>query len=189
MLVVLGGPQASVTDMATMEAFPAIDFIVRGEAEHSFIHLIEALSQKEALGLENIRGITFRQGNKIVRTPDSDIIHDLDILPLPAYYLDPFIKEYKNGVGMRHLPFKKFMANWSYLLIGQLAYNFSLWIKHWALPGTWGRFSLKTLRFRLFHQPVKLVNIKRRPIIQLSIHYPWIREIKSSWQKIDELAA
>lgn len=100
-----------------------------------------------------------------------------------------FIKEYKNGVGMRHLPFKKFMANWSYLLIGQLAYNFSLWIKHWALPGTWGRFSLKTLRFRLFHQPVKLVNIKRRPIIQLSIHYPWIREIKSSWQKIDKLAA
>jgi radical SAM superfamily enzyme YgiQ (UPF0313 family) len=94
--VVLGGPQASVTDTATMEAFPAIDFIVRGEAEYSFTRFVKALSQKKARELESIKGITFRQGDKIIRTSDSDIILDLDSLPIPAYHLDPFIKEYKN---------------------------------------------------------------------------------------------
>ncbi|MEK7397968.1 MAG: radical SAM protein, partial [Candidatus Poribacteria bacterium] len=94
--VVLGGPQASVTDIATMKAFPAIDFIIRGEAENSFISFIKAISQKDASELESIKGLTFRQGDSIIHNPDSDIILNLDSLPLPAYHLDPLINEYKS---------------------------------------------------------------------------------------------
>jgi radical SAM superfamily enzyme YgiQ (UPF0313 family) len=94
--VVLGGPQASVTDTATMKAFPTIDFVIRGEAEHSFISFIRTLSQRDASGIKDINGVTFRQGDRVVRNPDSDIIHDLDNLPFPAYHLDPLITEYKS---------------------------------------------------------------------------------------------
>ena len=48
---VFGGPQASVVDVSTMQAFPFVDFIVRGEAEESFPALltlfgIHSLSQR-----------------------------------------------------------------------------------------------------------------------------------------------
>lgn len=99
------------------------------------------------------------------------------------------IREFKNGLGMSHLPFKRYMANWGYLLVGQLAYNFHVWLKHWALPKAWQTFTLKTLRFRLFHQPIRLVHSNKKPVAQLSMDYPWFDEFQSSWNQIEKLAA
>lgn len=48
-VIVLGGPQASVVDVATMRAFPAIDLILRGEAEQSLPELVDALTQQSPL--------------------------------------------------------------------------------------------------------------------------------------------
>ena len=94
--VVLGGPQASVTDTATMNAFPAIDFIVRGEAEYSFASFLKIASREEGAQLKDLKGLTFREGDRLVRNADSDIVRDLDHLPLPAYDLDPLIHDYKS---------------------------------------------------------------------------------------------
>jgi radical SAM superfamily enzyme YgiQ (UPF0313 family) len=95
--IILGGPQASVVDIQTMKAFPFIDFVVRGEAEETFPLLLEALSVTNvSIKLENLPGITFRRGNEIIHNSNAPPILDLDSLPLPAYYLDPNIKEYKN---------------------------------------------------------------------------------------------
>ena len=95
--IILGGPQASVVDVPTMKAFPFIDFVVRGEADNTFPILIEALSGKaSAQEIEKIPGITFRRGADIIQNPDSPPISDLDRLPLPAYFLDPNIKNYKS---------------------------------------------------------------------------------------------
>ncbi len=95
--IILGGPQASVVDMPTMRAFPFIDYIVRGEAEDTFPNLLKALSGMEpSQGLEKIPGITFRKGESIIRNPNASPILDLDRLPMPAYHLDPSIKDYKN---------------------------------------------------------------------------------------------
>lgn len=94
--IVLGGPQASGVDIPTMEAFPFVDFVVRGEAEITFPFLLEVLSGTDFFTeLEKIPGITFRRGTDIIRNPNAPPILDLDRLPLPAYYLDPSIKEYK----------------------------------------------------------------------------------------------
>jgi radical SAM superfamily enzyme YgiQ (UPF0313 family) len=93
--IILGGPQASVVDVPTMKAFPFIDFVVRGEAEDTFPLLLEALSgTNRSMELEKLPGITFRRSNKIIRNPNAPPILDLDRLPLPAYNLDPNIKEY-----------------------------------------------------------------------------------------------
>jgi radical SAM superfamily enzyme YgiQ (UPF0313 family) len=89
-IVVLGGPQASVVDRATMRAYPFIDIVVRGEAEQSLPDLMEALTEERSLGA--IPGITFRQDGEIVRNADAPLVLDLDALPFPAFHLFPDVR-------------------------------------------------------------------------------------------------
>jgi radical SAM superfamily enzyme YgiQ (UPF0313 family) len=79
-VVMLGGPQASVVDAATLRAFPFIDFIVRGEADETLPRLLAAFPD-----LREIPGVTFRSGTSIVRNPNAPVVLDLDKLPLPAF--------------------------------------------------------------------------------------------------------
>src|SRR6266853_3197301 len=94
--VVLGGPQASVVDIATMRAFPWIDLVVRGEAEQTLPALVDALGGDGAL--DAVPGITFRQRNDIVRNPAAPLVADLDALPFPAFHLFPDVRH------CRHFP-------------------------------------------------------------------------------------
>lgn len=57
--IILGGPQATITDTATLNRFEFIDYVVRHEAEHSLPALLEALGGKQ--GLEHIPGIIYRR--------------------------------------------------------------------------------------------------------------------------------
>lgn len=88
--IVLGGPQASVVDAQTLEAFSFVDLIVRGEAEETFPLALEALSNGNLY--EQVTGITFRNGNNIVRRPNAPVVANLDNLPLPAFHLYPNIE-------------------------------------------------------------------------------------------------
>lgn len=95
--VVLGGPQATVVDLPTLEAFPWVDAIVRGEADWTLPMLIDALDEKRMTsGIERVPGTTFRRNGRMVRNPDAALIADLDMLPLPAFELDPKIKDRKS---------------------------------------------------------------------------------------------
>lgn len=87
--VVLGGPQASVVDVATMRAYPFIDLVVRGEAEQTLPALVDALAGDGALAA--VPGITFRRAEdrEIVRNPAAPLVADLDALPFPAFHLFP----------------------------------------------------------------------------------------------------
>ena len=91
-LVVLGGPQASVVDVATMRAYPWIDLVVRGEAEQTLPHLVKALSGGGSLAA--VPGITFRRNEdgEIVRNPAAPLVADLDALPFPAFHLFPDVR-------------------------------------------------------------------------------------------------
>jgi len=89
--IILGGPQASVVDVATMRAFPCIDFIVRGEADETFTELLRHLSSADHW--ESIPGITFRRDADVIRNQNASPVHDLDCLPLPAFDLDAQIKD------------------------------------------------------------------------------------------------
>ena len=86
-VVAFGGPQASAVDVATLEAYPPIDLMVRGEAEQTLPQLLDALTQGRRL--DDIPGMTFRHDGKIVRNPDGGGITDLDTLPFPAFHLLP----------------------------------------------------------------------------------------------------
>ena len=89
--IVMGGPQASAVDIATMKEFDFVDFIVRYEAEESFPELLLSLLDNQSPAL--IPGITLKEKGEVVRTESPSVISNLDILPLPAFHLYPYIKE------------------------------------------------------------------------------------------------
>jgi hypothetical protein len=85
--IILGGPQATVTDLATMRAFESVDIVVRGEADETFPRVLECVSDRRRLAL--LSGITYRDGSRIVRNDNAPPVNDLDSLPLPAFHLLP----------------------------------------------------------------------------------------------------
>jgi anaerobic magnesium-protoporphyrin IX monomethyl ester cyclase len=66
-----------------------IDVVVHGEGENTIVDLVEALRAGDRPDLAPVAGISFRDGQDVVRTPARPIIPDLDDLPLPAYDLLP----------------------------------------------------------------------------------------------------
>ena len=85
--IIFGGPQATFSDCATLEAFPYVDVIVRGEAERTIVQVVKALSSDG--DLQEVPGITFRSPKGIVRNPPAPLIKNLDDLPDPMYDLFP----------------------------------------------------------------------------------------------------
>lgn len=83
--IVLGGPQATSTDVETLAAFPAVDLVVRGEGDATVPELIRAI--QEGGDLSRVRGLTHRLREEVVRTPDAEPVADLDSLPRAAYHL------------------------------------------------------------------------------------------------------
>jgi radical SAM superfamily enzyme YgiQ (UPF0313 family) len=94
-VVVFGGPQATAVDLGTLEAFPFIDVVVRGEGEEILPDLLGALRQAEDLA--GVAGITFRRNGTVARNPDPPAMTDLDGLPPPAFHLLPDM-ERRRGV-------------------------------------------------------------------------------------------
>lgn len=85
--IVLGGYQATVVDEPTIQSFPFIDAVVRGEGEVTFPDLVRCY--REGGDPESVPGVTLRRGKQTLRTPNRPLIPDLDGLPLPAYQLTP----------------------------------------------------------------------------------------------------
>jgi radical SAM superfamily enzyme YgiQ (UPF0313 family) len=92
-VILLGGPQASVVDEATLSAFHFVDFILRGEAEESLPQLLDALSSRGA-GIKNVQGVTYRSGSDVIRNPNAPVIENLDALPLPAFHYYSDVEKY-----------------------------------------------------------------------------------------------
>jgi radical SAM superfamily enzyme YgiQ (UPF0313 family) len=88
--VVFGGVQASNVDRETIEVFPEVDVVVRGECDHTISRIMASLGDAEAM--RKVPGLTFRDADEIVRTPDSHPLEDLNGLPLPNYGLFPSIE-------------------------------------------------------------------------------------------------
>ena len=87
--IVLGGHNASFLDCQTLEQFPFVDVVIRGEGEVTFKALMDAY---EAGGdFTGIPGATGRRGTEIVQNEARELIPDLDLLPLPDYtFVPPF---------------------------------------------------------------------------------------------------
>ena len=77
--IVLTGPHVSARPEETMHIDAAIDAIARREYDATIVELASVLPDRSAL--KDVKGITYRVGEKIISTPNRDFIEDLDSLP------------------------------------------------------------------------------------------------------------
>ena len=84
--IVVGGPHIHPLHREVIER-DYIDFCVRGEGEITMLELAKAISS--GADLKQVTGITFKDGEDIIVTPDRPFISDLDTLPFPARDLLP----------------------------------------------------------------------------------------------------
>jgi anaerobic magnesium-protoporphyrin IX monomethyl ester cyclase len=77
LLTVAKGAHLAVDELMVMEACPALDIAIRQEAEKAIGEIITGKPLREVMG------ITFREGENVIRNPGRPQIIDLDWLPLP----------------------------------------------------------------------------------------------------------
>lgn len=99
--VVFGGVAATFLWRHFLTHFSVIDFVVIGEGEDAFLNLVQVIEQGHDKQLQNIRGIAFRRGNRIVRTEAAKPINHIDELPIPASYF-----QYQHVASSRGCPGK-----------------------------------------------------------------------------------
>jgi hypothetical protein len=85
--------------------------------------------------------------------------------------MENYIKEYKIGFSLEHLPNQKFFANWVYLLAGQLAFDLVIWFKYLILPDQYLNSTIKTQRHHVFNLAGKIISSGRQFFLVLSDQY------------------
>lgn len=87
-LTVAGGQHFTSTAQESLEAFPEIDVIVRGEGEQTLAELLNKKSTNSPY--TRINGISFQYNAEIRHNPPRPFIKNLDDLPYPGYH---FVKD------------------------------------------------------------------------------------------------
>jgi len=102
--VVIGGVHPTIRPEEVLN-FKDVDYIVMGEGEHSSLEL---LSNKP---LESIKGIGFKENDRVIVNLPREMILDLNVFPFPAYDLLPMDKYYPaTGVYKRKPSFGMFTS-------------------------------------------------------------------------------
>ena len=82
--IAVGGPFASALPQETLSYFSAIDTVVIGEGEETFMELLECLESGRSTA--GIPGTAWRKGEEIIVGPKRQRINDLDALASPFDY-------------------------------------------------------------------------------------------------------
>ena len=105
-LLVLGGEHGTAVPDHVLATSP-FDVVVLGEGEDTFVELLRARAAGRPLG--EVKGIAFREGDRVVNTGLSARRRDIDTIPLPEWESFP-IREYitrhqTNGINLgRSMP-------------------------------------------------------------------------------------
>jgi radical SAM superfamily enzyme YgiQ (UPF0313 family) len=78
-----GGHLASFSAKELLINNLAIDCIVRGEGEITFLEIAQRIIFKKSKSLKGISGVSYKRGNKIIFSKPRDLIANLDVLPFP----------------------------------------------------------------------------------------------------------
>ena len=82
-LAITGGQHFTALAEPSLERYPVIDAVIRGEGERTLVELVDAL--EAGRGFTEVHGLTFRHGNEVISTPPRPLIDELDTLPMPGY--------------------------------------------------------------------------------------------------------
>lgn len=126
--IALIGPHVSVFDKEILRENLFVDYILRGEYEYVLRDLVKAIVEKKSL--REVKGLSFREGKKIIRNKDADLIKDIDKLPNPArhflsnekYYEPLFIgRPTLRLITSRGCPFRCTFCLWPQVMYGRKA--------------------------------------------------------------------
>ncbi|MEZ4525872.1 MAG: cobalamin-dependent protein [Desulfobacterales bacterium] len=84
--IVFGGVAATFLWEHFLKHFKNVDYIIMGEGEHSFLHLVRCLEKGDKTGIGTVPGLAFRKDGSIVKTEPAPPVQNLDSLPNPAKY-------------------------------------------------------------------------------------------------------
>lgn len=82
--VTLGNLHAAYFAEELLREWP-VDSVVAGEGETPFVELLRRLEARESL--DGAAGIAYRDGDRVSRGPDGELVQNLDTLPRPAWDL------------------------------------------------------------------------------------------------------
>ncbi len=91
-ITVMGGPHATALPEEAINT-GWIDIVVIGEGEFSMLEICDKIEKKHN-NFESIKGIVYKNGNKVVKTPNREKFEALDEIPFPAYHLLPLMEDY-----------------------------------------------------------------------------------------------
>lgn len=81
---VIGGQHFTALAQESLEQYPEIDFIIRGEGELTLLELVKNLSEDKSPGL--VKGLSYHHNNQVVHNLPRPLIQNLDDLPHPGYH-------------------------------------------------------------------------------------------------------
>lgn len=88
--VIFGGPQATVTAPLTVQAFPEVDLVVKGEAEETFPELVDRIAAGR-IDWREVSGGVWMEDGTLRSLPEPAKLADVDLLPLPDYSAFPTV--------------------------------------------------------------------------------------------------
>jgi radical SAM superfamily enzyme YgiQ (UPF0313 family) len=82
--ITMGGPHATGLPEHALNS-PDVDSVVIGEGEETLKDLVAALKRKQSL--KSVRGLAYKENQRIVINPSREHIKDVDSILFPAYHL------------------------------------------------------------------------------------------------------
>ncbi len=103
--VVVGGVHATFDVEKVLKNTPSFDYIVMGEGEYTMLDLANKVDKKE------IKGLAYREGDKVIINEKRRLIAKLDELPFPARHLFNMEKYFQINKPFNHFPKKDRVAS------------------------------------------------------------------------------
>lgn len=94
LIIGLGGPEVSYDSENLMKENKFIDYIIYGEGEVTFREVCLMLNNK--MDSKDIKGLVWRDGEKVVVNEERPYLQDLDLIPSPYDNMNP--EEYENRI-------------------------------------------------------------------------------------------
>jgi hypothetical protein len=103
-------------------------------------------------------------------------------------HVEDGVKQTK-ACGARMLPSKNYQRNQAWLQLAALAQALTCWLRLIALDGDLAKASIKTLRYRVYSAPARLVHRSRYRILKVPPGWAWSTDVAAAWDRLTALAA
>jgi len=96
-------------------------------------------------------------------------------------------KDTGQDTGLGRLPSKSWTVNKAWCAAVTIAVDLIAWMRLYALTGALATAEPKTLRYRLFHTPARLVHARRYRWLRLPRTWPWATALATAIDTIRRL--